>query len=90
MSDEASERALEMLTRNNPRVERSAILTAENSPVAVLQFLRLVRASGHPQRRLFSETNEMTTWLAEVLSPAEGARLWEFLSVGPAFVLPRR
>jgi hypothetical protein len=86
MSSEASERALAMLTRNNPRVERSAILTSDASSVAVLQFLRLVRESGHPQRRLFSRVVEMQSWLAEVLSPAEGVRLYEFLDHEPPSV----
>src|SRR5262245_59899891 len=53
MSPAASEHAVGMMTRNNPRVERSAALVSDSSPTAVLQFVRLVRNTGHPLRRIF-------------------------------------
>lgn len=80
MSAAASDRALAMLTRWSPRIERSAILTSSASPTAVMQFFRLVRASGHPARRIFGDSLEMRAWLDEVLSPVESERLRRFLS----------
>jgi hypothetical protein len=79
MSGEAAELLLEKMTKNNPRTERSAALAARDSPTAMLQFLRLVRESNHPKRRLFYKEAEVVAWLDEVLTPAESARLREFL-----------
>jgi hypothetical protein len=79
MSSEAAERALLRITQSNPRVERSAALASSRSPVAVLQFLRLVRDSQLPTRKLFFDANELVGWLKEALAPAEIERLREFL-----------
>ena len=81
MSDAASERMLSMLTRSNPRVERSAALASPDSPLAVLQFMRLIRESKHPDRRLFNAALEACEWLAPVLTEAEQQRLRAFLEL---------
>jgi hypothetical protein len=82
MSDDASARLLEHMRSSNPRVERSAALASQKSSIAVLQFLRLVRESAHPDRRLFFEPEPLIEWLAEVLTPEELKRLREFLAQG--------
>jgi hypothetical protein len=82
MSDDASARLLEHMRTSNPRVERSAALTSQKSSIAVLQFLRLVRESSHPDRRLFFEPEPLVQWLGEVLTPEELKRLREFLAEG--------
>ncbi|MGA2450534.1 MAG: hypothetical protein ABTD50_17840, partial [Polyangiaceae bacterium] len=64
MSAAASEALVANLTRNNPRIERSAIVASVNGPSAMLQFTRLVRESANPQRRLFTDAGEMAQWLA--------------------------
>lgn len=79
MSDAASERMLSMLTRGNAIVERSAALASNDSPLAVLQFLRLIRESKHPDRRLFHAAAELTHWLRPCLNDTEAARLQAFL-----------
>lgn len=79
MSSDAAEEALVAMTKNNPRVLRSGALASHESPIAVLQFLRLVRESRHESRRLFFDEDELTRWLGEVLTDAEKARLTEFL-----------
>jgi hypothetical protein len=79
MSSEASEHALARITSNNPRTERSAALASRDSPVAMLQFLRLVRDSKNANRRLFEDPDELVEWLAELLTPPELERLHEFL-----------
>src|SRR5580765_5868880 len=63
----------------NARIERSAILGSPRSPAAVLQFLRVVRESGHPHRRVYEERAPMLTWLADCLTDAERERLIEFI-----------
>jgi len=79
MSAEAAERALSRISNNNPRVERSAVVASRQSPTAVLQFLRIVRESGHDHRKLFYEPSEVAPWLGEVLTPAERGRVVQFL-----------
>ena len=80
MSSAAAERMLPAITSTNPRVERSATIASRNSPTAVMQFLRLVRESNHPDRRLFYETTELELWAGDVLSPEEAVRLHAFLN----------
>jgi hypothetical protein len=80
MSDEASEQARLRMTQNNQRTERSAALASRDSGVAVLQFLRLIRESGNPNRKLFFDADELVEWLSEILSPPETARLQIFLA----------
>ena len=63
----------------NARIERSAILGSPTSPAAVLQFLRVVRESRHPARRVYEERAPMLTWLGECLTDAERERLIEFI-----------
>jgi hypothetical protein len=68
-----------MLGSFNTRIERSAILGTSTSPVAVLQFLRVVRDTKHPARRVFEDRRAMLTYLSNCLSPAERERLGQFL-----------
>lgn len=79
MSADAAERALAMLVGTNPRTERSAILYSNDSPTAVLQIIRLLGSAGHPNRRLFSNANEMHAYLSQLLNEEEAARLSVFL-----------
>jgi hypothetical protein len=79
MASDAAEFALAGMTKNNSRVLRSGALASRDSPIAVLQFLRLVRESKHESRRLFFDEDELTSWLGEVLTDAEKVRLSEFL-----------
>jgi hypothetical protein len=79
MSQLAAERVGQRLLRSNGRTERSAALASPDSPVAVLQFVRLIRSSSLPERKLFFAADELGEWLAEVLTPAETHRLREFL-----------
>jgi hypothetical protein len=68
-----------MLGAFNARIERSAILGAATSPVAVLQFLRVVRDTKHPARRVFEDRGATLHYLSDCLSPAERERLGQFL-----------
>ena len=90
MSAEASERILYKMTRSNPRTERSAALASSTSSAALMQFLRLIRETKFPDRRLFYDAQELARWLDEVLSPTESARLRVFLHETPSALPPRR
>lgn len=80
MSAEASARIVPMITRTNPHSERSGAIASRESPIAVLQFTRIIVESKNPDRRLFYETDKLSTWLGEILTPAENARLSAFLN----------
>src|SRR5215208_4816756 len=71
MSPEAVERIATRITATNASTERSAALAKSDAPVAVLQFLRVIREAGLPDRKLFFEERELTAWLKDVLSEAE-------------------
>jgi len=79
MSQAAANAMGPMIGDFNARIERSAILGSPTSPVAVLQFLRVVRETKHPARRVFEERRAMLTYLSECLSAAELERLGQFL-----------
>jgi len=79
MSQPAANALGPMLGAFNARIERSAILGATNSPVAVLQFLRVVRESRHPARRVYEDRRPMIAWLGERLTEPERERLAQFL-----------
>lgn len=80
MSPEAAQRMASRIGGTNSRTERSAALASQNAPVAVLQFLRVIREAGMPDRKLFFDQAELVQWLSEVLSPAETQRLHAFLN----------
>lgn len=65
------------------RTKRAALAT-DNAPLAVLQFVRLIRDAKLPDRKLFTNPNELALWLAEVLTASERARLATFLAEGQA------
>ena len=80
MAPEAADFLIARMVGVNPGTERSAAIARQGAPVAVLQFLRLIRDAGFSDRRLFFSEDELGRWLEDVLSPAERARLRAFLS----------
>ena len=84
MGVEASDQVGKMIGSFNERIERSGILSSPNSPLAVLQFLRVIRESQHPSRRLLHDPGELASYLGELLTTEEQARLQQFLDETPA------
>lgn len=80
MAGDAADAFGKMIGSFNDRIERSGILSSPNSPTTVLQFLRVVRESKHPNRRLFDQPGELMTYLDALLTPAESERLAQFLA----------
>ena len=64
----------------NPRFERVALVVSPERATFSLQTGRMVRETGHPNRRSFVDPDEARTWLGEVLTPEERARLGAFLA----------
>jgi hypothetical protein len=79
MSPPAAERISLRIAQTNSRTERSSALASSNAPVAVLQFVRVIREAGLPNRKLFFEADALVKWLSEVLTPVETQRLRDFL-----------
>jgi hypothetical protein len=79
MAPAAAERIATRIAAMNARTERSAALASADAPVAVLQFLRVIREAGLSDRRLFFDAPTMRQWLDEVLTPAEAGRLSAFV-----------
>lgn len=77
---DVADRALEMLTVINPRVERSAILHRADHATSILQVFRLVKEGRFEGRRVFTVVSDMEHWLGEILGPAERERLHAFLT----------
>jgi hypothetical protein len=84
MQEEAAALFLDGLRKHNPRAQCSAALASQKSPIAMLQFLRLIRDSNNPDRKLFYEQEPMIEWLKPVLSAEELVRLKAFLAERPA------
>jgi len=82
MSPEAAERMLMKIVSVNPFTERTATLAREDAPLAVLQFVRLIRDANLPGRKLFVHSHELIAWLSEVLTTPERERLKAFLLEG--------
>ena len=80
LSDEAAERLAISIAQTNPGLLRSAAITRDTAPSAVLHFLRVIREADHPDRKLFRNARELVRWLDEVATPAESRRLREFLA----------
>lgn len=79
MSPEAAQRFAQQIAQYNGRTERSAALADQSAPVTVLQFMRVIREAGLPNRKLFFHAGELSTWVGEVLTHSEQQRLREFL-----------
>ena len=65
---------------DNPRVERTAIVTNADTLLR-MQMDRLVRAAALPRRRVFRASAPALDWLEEVLSSEERARARAFLAL---------
>ena len=77
MSHEASEQLLTRIKRANPWIARAAALASSASPVAALQFARLLQATNHATRRLFYDPDALVDWLGQILMEPEIERLHE-------------
>jgi len=80
MSPEAAQRFAQQIAQYNARTERSAALANQEAPVTVLQFMRVIREAGLPDRKLFFSEQELQSWVGEILSEAERERLRDFLA----------
>jgi hypothetical protein len=64
----------------NGSIARSAILLDPGNETFNLQFQRVVRCAGSAARRWFADAAELRSWLRDVLTDAELARVDDLLS----------
>jgi hypothetical protein len=70
---------IQLLSGAASHVERTALLIGESATFA-LQVERAIRSSNNPNRRAFRTPEELTAWLAEILTPREQQRLENFMN----------
>jgi hypothetical protein len=63
---------------DNPRIERSGFLIAEDAATFALQLERMIKEAASASRRVFRSAHDWQAWLAEVLTPDEARRLRAF------------
>ena len=81
MAPAAAVRLTEQMMAANIRTERSAALALPDSPMVVLQFLRVIREAKMTDRKLFLAPLPLVQWLGEVLTADESLRLQAFLGL---------
>ncbi len=67
-----------MMRQDNPAVQRNAFLV-DSSALLGIQSERMLKDLGASNRRSFQMRSEAESWLGEVCSPEERARLRHFL-----------
>jgi hypothetical protein len=78
LAPDVAERFIGLMRADNPRVERSGFLIADNAATFALQLERMIKEANHPSRRVFRRADIWQAWLAEVLSKEEAERLSRF------------
>jgi hypothetical protein len=80
---EVSDRIVKLMQNDNPHIERNAFL-GQTSALLSLQVQRFISESGERgRRRMFAEEAPLVTWLSEVTTIHEQARLRAFLASAP-------
>jgi hypothetical protein len=77
-------RFTELMRGDNPKIERSAFLLAENAATFSLQLDRMIRESKNPHRRTFTGAQDLEAWLTPLLTPLERGLLRAFLGTSRA------
>ena len=80
LADDVAEQMLDLIKRNNPKIERGAYMVPRRLSSTTMQVTRLFRAAESEQRRVFYAKRSVERWLSPVLAPLEIARLRELLA----------
>jgi hypothetical protein len=75
---EVSEAFIGLMRADNPRVERSGFLIADDAATFALQLERMIKEAASSSRRVFRNPAEWQAWVAELLTPDEARRLRAF------------
>jgi hypothetical protein len=70
------------MKQDNPFVERNAFLLPDSGALLHIQSDRMLKQVGADTRRSFRDRAEAETWMREILTIAERARLASFLDEG--------
>jgi hypothetical protein len=80
LADDVAERAVDLIRRDNPKIERGAYLMSQRRSSMSMQVTRLFREARSETRQVFDDKSAMRSWLCELLTPAELKRLDDFLA----------
>jgi hypothetical protein len=83
VSEAMANQLIERMRRDNPLIERSALVIGNNQGMLGLQVERMAREAGNPARRVMRYTEDAEAWLGELLTKEEKARLHDFLAWTP-------
>jgi hypothetical protein len=72
-------RLVSLMREDNPHLIRSGFIADPAQVIVHMQLDRMIRETNNPNRRLFTTIAELTSFLDEVLTPAERFRLATFL-----------
>jgi hypothetical protein len=76
---EEEKQLIGLMQTDNPRIEKSAVLVHGSGRFGV-QVLKMVQAANNRARRVFRDPIDLKRWLMPSLTPAESARLDEYLA----------
>lgn len=79
MAPPVAARVTQMLSRNNPHVDKSMLLTPPSSALTSMQLTRLVREAENENRKAFDDAAGALGWLAGFLTDVEHQRATLFL-----------
>lgn len=71
---------IQLFTRDNSKVERSAFLLSRSLGALGMQMQRMIRSAGNPSRMTFDDARALLDWLAPALTPAERSHLQAFFA----------
>jgi hypothetical protein len=86
LPDDLADRAIELIRRDSPKIERGGYLVSQRRSSTSMQITRLFREAKSETRRVFDDKTALRSWLAELLTPAELQRLGDFLAEIPTTV----
>jgi hypothetical protein len=69
---------IQLFTRDNSKVERSAFLLSRSLGALGMQMQRMIRSAGNSSRMTFDDARALQEWLAPALTSPEKARLQAF------------
>ena len=78
-SPQTTNRFIELMKSDNPRIEKSALLLPPGEATLALQVARMVTEAAHPARRTFTVASELRAWVDPVLTDEERLALAAFL-----------
>ncbi len=79
-----ADQIIRMMQADNPHVERTGMLLPPTGSMLALQFERMVKEAGNPNRAVFNKASDVLAFLDPLLNDDEKRRLRDIVAAGPA------